>query len=136
MATSVRRGPLVWSAVTLLRYEAGLRPGITTLIGAGSFVAGRLSVSLPDWANAALVLAAGALLPIIYLYSLPNDRLAILIARILLRRAREGLASVARSNSEEHLNAYVARHYPHWIAPGVVTALRSEARASKTRQIP
>jgi len=127
MGHDIGRGPFVSFALFLLRHDLRLRALFSTLIPIASFVAGRVSVKLPDWAN--LVLLAGAVLaiPVVYLYSLPAQGLVAVVARVLLRRGGEGLAVIARSSNDNDLIEYLYRHYPRWVAPGVAQALKERA---------
>jgi hypothetical protein len=127
MASRVPRGLVGWLALVLLRHDARLRAGVSALLPVVSFLAGRISVNLPRWANAALITASILSVPVIYTYSLPAEQLRFIVARKLLKRMGPSLAVVARSKRRDDLPEYLEKHCPEWIAPGVIETVREQA---------
>lgn len=131
MARDIGRGPITWCALILLRHDVRLRAIVAALIPCATFLAGRYSVDLPAQVNPLLLLGALVAIPVLYLYHLPQANLAALVARVLLRKDNGGLVAVARSRNDAELPTYLSKHYPQWLAPGIVEAVREQARNKK-----
>lgn len=136
MASRVPRDLVGWLALVLLRHDARLRAGVSALLPVSSFLAGRISVNLPSWADAALIAASVLSIPVIYTYSLPAEQLRLIVAHKLLKRMGPNLAVVARSKRRDDLREYLEKHCPEWIAPGVIEAVREQAVSQNVVGIP